>query len=76
MIFCGIKITHDGGIALIENGVLKLSIEMEKIANNSRYSSLKDLDQIQAILYDYGYTLDQIDHFVIDGWHGADAFWR
>ncbi len=76
MIICGIKITHDGGIALIDNGELKFSIEMEKIDNNARYSCLDDLHSIPAILAEYGYSLDDVDHFAIDGWHGAGAHWR
>ncbi|MEM9916691.1 MAG: carbamoyltransferase N-terminal domain-containing protein [Bacteroidota bacterium] len=76
MIICGIKITHDGGVALIEDGELKFSIEMEKINNNPRYSGINDLDQIEEVLQSKGYSLEQIDRFVVDGWHGAGAHWR
>lgn len=76
MIICGIKITHDGGIAVIENNELKFSIEMEKINNNHRYSSLENLDNITKILSEYGYTPDDIDVYAIDGWHGSGAHWR
>lgn len=76
MIICGIKITHDGGVALIDNGVLKFSIEIEKINNNHRYSSLNNLTMINEILTEYGYTLDMVDYFAIDGWHGKGTHWR
>jgi len=76
MIICGIKITHDGGIAVIEDGQLKFSIEMEKINNNHRYSGIKHIDVIPEILKTNGYSLDSIDQFVIDGWHGQGQHWR
>lgn len=69
MTFCGIKITHDGGIALIENNELIFSIELEKINNNNRYAGITDLSEIEELLKSKGYTLDQVDHFIIDGWH-------
>ena len=76
MIICGIKITHDGGIALLENGRLVFSIEMEKINNNHRYSGINDLTEIKSLLEKQNYELEQIDRFVIDGWHGTDTFKR
>ncbi|WP_298516672.1 carbamoyltransferase N-terminal domain-containing protein [uncultured Kordia sp.] len=69
MIFCGIKITHDGGIALIENNELIFSIELEKVNNNNRYAGITDLSEIEELLQSKGYAIDQIDHFIIDGWH-------
>ncbi len=65
--------THDASIALIDNGKLVFSYEMEKLDNNARYSNFCISSQdIASILNGYGYTLDQIDRFVIDGWSG----WR
>lgn len=75
MIICGIKVTHDGGISLIDDGVLKCLIEMEKLENNGRYASINDLSEIEALLQTKGYSIDQIDHFVVDGWHGNEANW-
>ncbi|MEM6686830.1 MAG: carbamoyltransferase N-terminal domain-containing protein [Bacteroidota bacterium] len=69
MIFCGIKITHDGGIALIENNELIFSIELEKVNNNNRYAGISDLAEIEELLQSKGYSIDQVDHFVVDGWH-------
>lgn len=68
MIICGVKITHDGGVALIDNGRLVFSIEMEKIGNNPRHQRVDDLDVVTSLLGQYGYTLGQVDRFVLDGW--------
>lgn len=40
MIICGINFTHDGGLSLIDSNELKFSIEIEKVANNPRYSGI------------------------------------
>ncbi|MBD0255054.1 MAG: hypothetical protein ICV83_04980 [Cytophagales bacterium] len=73
MKICGLKLTHDGAIALIDDGKLVFSIEMEKLNNNSRYSSVDNTAIIEELLNRYGYSLDQIDEFVIDGWEGLDT---
>ncbi len=73
MIICGLKLTHDGAIALIDNGKLIFSTEIEKLNNNPRYSSIEDAQLIVDLLKTEGYELDQIDKFVIDGWGGFDA---
>lgn len=72
MIICGLKLTHDGAIALLDNDRLVFSIEMEKIDNNPRYTSIQDTAVIEKILNDNGYAVSDIDHFVIDGWGGTD----
>ncbi|EHQ26559.1 carbamoyltransferase [Mucilaginibacter paludis DSM 18603] len=41
MIICGIKLTHDGAVALIDNGKLIFSYEMEKIENKPRHSDFE-----------------------------------
>jgi len=76
MIICGIKTTHDGGIAIIENGMLKYSVEMEKIDNKGRYSDFSDLNLLPKLLRECGYEINQIDQFVIDGWHGTGRYWN
>ncbi|HAP62891.1 MAG TPA: hypothetical protein DCR93_26475, partial [Cytophagales bacterium] len=73
MIICGIKLTHDGGLALIDNNRLVFSYEMEKLDNNGRYSTLEDTVQLKQILASYGYSIDQVDRFVIDGWDGLES---
>lgn len=69
-VICGIKFTHDGGIALIDNQKLIFSYEMEKIDNNYRFSTISDSSEIEMILERNGYSIDDIDCFVIDGWEG------
>lgn len=73
MVFCGLKLTHDGSIALIDEGKLMFSIELEKLNNNKRYTSLEDTADIAHILATQGYAVDDIDQFVIDGWGGYSA---
>ncbi|MGK4579916.1 carbamoyltransferase N-terminal domain-containing protein [Kitasatospora sp. HPMI-4] len=68
MIICGVKLTHDGGVALIDNGRLVFSIEMEKLANNPRHQRIDDLQIIVELLGEYGYRLADVDRFVFDGW--------
>jgi carbamoyltransferase len=68
MIICGIKASHDGGIAVIENDCLLFSIEIEKLENGLRYSSLDNLDQVSQILLSEGLKPSDVDQFVVDGW--------
>lgn len=72
MKICGIKLTHDGSVALIDNNRLVFSIEMEKIGNNPRYSEMRDMDMIFRLLREHNYDPAEIDEFVIDGWQGKD----
>ncbi|WP_028002362.1 nodulation protein NodU [Sinorhizobium arboris] len=67
---CGIKLTHDGAIALVENGKLVFCIEQEKRDNNTRYQTIDNLDAVVAVLADHGLNVRDIDQFVIDGWDG------
>jgi carbamoyltransferase len=68
VIFCGVKFTHDAAVALIEDGRLVFSVEMEKVENRPRYSRLDDLSWVFRFLSDFGYRPDQVDHYVVDGW--------
>lgn len=68
MIVCGAKLTHDGGVALINDGRLIFSIEAEKINNSPRHSKFDDLSQIFDILGEHGYSVRDVDRFVFDGW--------
>lgn len=71
MIICGLKLTHDGAIAVLQDGKLVFSIEVEKLGNNPRYSQVADLSVIPELLGRYGYRLSDVDHWVIDGWDGS-----
>lgn len=71
MVICGLKLTHDGGLALIDNGKLIFCYEMEKLENNDRYRTMKGLANFSYwsnILNEYGYSLADVDQIVIDGW--------
>ncbi len=70
MKICGLKLTHDGAVSIIENGQLAFSIEIEKLNNNPRYSMISDTSIIEDILNDHGYDIKDVDHFAIDGWGG------
>ncbi|WP_327733453.1 nodulation protein NodU [Streptomyces nojiriensis] len=69
MIICGIKASHDGAIAVIEDGRLRFSVEMEKLDNGDRYSSLDDLRRVTDILLHEGLSPGDVDQFVVDGWY-------
>ncbi|MEV6340625.1 carbamoyltransferase N-terminal domain-containing protein [Nocardia vinacea] len=69
MIICGIKASHDGAVAVIEDGRLHFSIETEKIDNGARYRSLDDLGRVTEILAREGLSPADVDQFVIDGWY-------
>ncbi len=72
MKICGIKLTHDGAVSLIDDGKLIFCIEMEKINNNPRFTEIKHIDSVKEILSHNGYTIDEIDLFAVDGWGGND----
>ncbi|MFJ8155127.1 carbamoyltransferase N-terminal domain-containing protein [Streptomyces sp. NPDC094468] len=72
MLICGVKASHDGGVAVIENGRLLFSVEMEKLNNGERYSSLGDVKRVAEVLATEGLSPADIDHFVVDGWYPQD----
>ncbi|WP_352704283.1 carbamoyltransferase N-terminal domain-containing protein [Mesorhizobium sp. M0195] len=64
--------THDGAIALVEDGRLVFCVEQEKRHNNPRYQTIDNLDAIVAALAEQGLNPCDVDQFVIDGWDGED----
>ncbi|KRR09896.1 nodulation protein NodU [Bradyrhizobium valentinum] len=74
MRICGIKLRHDGAIALIEDGRLVFCVELEKRGNNPRYQSIDNLDAIVAILAEHGLDPREIDQFVVDGGWWSEGF--
>lgn len=70
MRFCGIKLTHDGAIALVEDGRLVFCIEQEKRDNNPRYQTILNLDAVVLALAEHGLGPRDVDEFVLDGWDG------
>ncbi|WP_128932146.1 nodulation protein NodU [Bradyrhizobium zhanjiangense] len=70
MRICGIKLTHDGAIAVVEDGRLVFCTEQEKRGNGPRYQSVENLDAVALALAEHGLDPRDIDQFVIDGWDG------
>ncbi|TGN74459.1 nodulation protein NodU [Bradyrhizobium yuanmingense] len=70
MRICGIKLTHDGSIALIEDGRLVFCVEQEKRNNNPRYQAIDNLDAVVVALTEQGLDVSDVDRFVLDGWWG------
>jgi carbamoyltransferase len=73
---CGIKLTHDGGLTVIDSPAvgpsrLLAAVEAEKRANGARHAEFADADLILAVLNDLGLTPADIDTFVVDGWGRA-----
>jgi len=68
MTICGIKLTHNGGIALIDNDKLIFSYEMEKLGNYPKQSAFCiSMNKVNEIMEEYGYDFYKIDSIVIDG---------
>lgn len=66
----GIKLSHDGGVALFEDNTLVRCHEMEKIDNNPRYSEFRlTRGELTGLLHGIGYDWSEVDTLVIDGWH-------
>lgn len=70
MIICGLKLTHDGAVALLDDDRLVFSVEMEKLGNGLRYSTVADFSLIPGVLADFGYKPEDVDEWVVDGWDG------
>ena len=68
MLICGLKITHDGGVAIIDNGRLVGSFEVEKFDNRHRYAELDDLALVERVLGSQDIELGDVDLFAVDGW--------
>jgi carbamoyltransferase len=73
MLICGLKLTHDGAVAIIQDNQLIHCIEMEKRDNNKRFTEIKDLKEVEKILDSVGLQLSDVDVFAVDGWGGNNA---
>jgi carbamoyltransferase len=73
MLICGLKISHDASVALIDGNRLRCCIEIEKLMNNPRYSEMGTLGRICEVLQAIGVKPEEVDRYVVDGWHD-DAF--
>lgn len=72
MRICGIKLTHDGAVALVEDERLVFCIEQEKRGDSPRYQAIENLDAIVVALAEHGLDAKDVDEFVIDGWAGEE----
>lgn len=69
--YIGLKFTHDAAVALIEDGVLKWSIELEKRDNNERYTEAMSLWMVRKALDEEGFEFGKDDLVCIDGWRAG-----
>ena len=67
MPFCGVKLTHDGGLALVDEGRLVFAVEMEKLGNRARHSRVEDLEVVDRLLEEEGLGLADVA-LSFDGW--------
>src|SRR5256885_870034 len=72
MIICGIKLTHDGAVAVVKDGRLLRCLEIEKLGNNRRFAGIEDTSAIPKLVEQAGVDPDEVQHYVLDGWGGYD----
>jgi carbamoyltransferase len=65
---CGLKLTHDGAIAIVGGNKLEVCVEAEKVGNSRRYQDVTDTAFIVAQLDRHACSNLQEIAFVIDGW--------
>jgi carbamoyltransferase len=64
----GLKLTHDGAVALLHGNELECVVELEKTDNNARYSSIARLEQVPELLAHGTVAVRDIGSWVVDGW--------
>lgn len=68
MIICGLNMTHDAAVAVIDGNRLVMSTEAEKVGSGLRHAALTDIEQVVSILDSEGIRLRDVDQFVVSGW--------
>ena len=68
MRICGVKLTHDAAVAVVKDGVLEFSVELEKMYNQPRYTAMRDLREIEDVLARFDLRSYDIQHWAVDGW--------
>jgi carbamoyltransferase len=71
MIIVGLKLTHDGAVAVLDGDHLVVSTEVEKRHNQPRFSALDDLGLVDQVLAEHGIAPGSVDAFAVDGWGPA-----
>lgn len=64
----GLKLTHDGAVALLSGNELECVVELEKVGNSARYSGIARLEQAVELLAHGTGPGPDIDSWVVDGW--------
>jgi len=68
MRICGVGLGHDAAVALIEDGRLVFSVEMEKLANRPRFADgAEQPGFVTATLAAFGYRPEDVDVLAVDG---------
>jgi carbamoyltransferase len=68
----GIKYNHDASVAMIEDGRLVFSFEMEKINNRKRYTVMEDKLWIDEALSEAGYSAADVDRWAVDAFNAPE----
>jgi carbamoyltransferase len=68
MLRCALKFTHDGTVAVADGWRLVASVEMEKVDNQQRWSTIADVADIERVLRDLGIAPSRIERWIVDGW--------
>jgi carbamoyltransferase len=69
MLRCGVKLTHDGGVAIFEEHRLLACYEREKWGEAPRHSEVDSMSFVEDVLEAEGVEAGTIGEFVIDGWY-------
>lgn len=64
----GLKLTHDGAVAVIDGHELRCVVEVEKTGNRPRYSRIERLEQVTELLDQAGVLASDIGTWALDGW--------
>jgi carbamoyltransferase len=68
MLRCALNLTHDGTVAVADGSELLASVEMEKIDNRPRWSTITDSGDVERALHDLGIGPESIERWLVDGW--------
>ncbi|WP_018680527.1 carbamoyltransferase C-terminal domain-containing protein [Actinokineospora enzanensis] len=73
-LICGLKLTHDGGVAVVADGELLFSTEAEKLANRDRHAPMNVATDLAARLADHDLAPADLAAVAVDGWaRGAEG---
>lgn len=73
-LICGLKLTHDGGMAVVDGDRLLFSIEAEKLDNRPRHAPLNSIRDLADLLEANGLSGADLAAVAVDGWaSGADG---